>query len=207
MDCKWSSRPSAFWSVETNVKWNSEFWRRRRKLTWPRQVWSVTQIIRKSQALSRSPFNQKPNGKCAVKTTLVYSEKGKRSEREKRVRREKLKISFHTVSGARSRVKLNDTERTVNDDEEHCETEEIIMKRKPLEGESNEPLNITTVINKQITKFVTPPCDLLHWQDMPQHLQFNPYVRKGKHAHNFSCIYKRKQQTCAFAKRRYSSHH
>lgn len=57
---------------------------------------------------------------------------------------------------------------------------ETIMKRKPLEGESNESLNIATTINKQITKFVTPPCDLLQWKDMPQHLQFNPYVHKGE---------------------------
>lgn len=87
-----------------------------------------------------------------------------------------------TVSAESSRAKLNDTEaRTVNEDEAVCEKETLNMKRKPLEKESNESLNnISTVINKQITKFVTPPCDLLHWQDMPQHLQFNPYVRKGE---------------------------
>lgn len=53
------------------------------------------------------------------------------------------------------------------------------MKSKTLETESNESLTITNTINKQINKFMTPPCDLLTWKDMPSHLQFNPYVHKG----------------------------
>ncbi|XP_055525535.1 progestin and adipoQ receptor family member 4 [Wyeomyia smithii] len=32
---------------------------------------------------------------------------------------------------------------------------------------------------KQINKLLTPPDDLLQWKDMPQHLQFNPYVLTG----------------------------
>jgi hypothetical protein len=32
---------------------------------------------------------------------------------------------------------------------------------------------------RQLSKFLTPPDDLLHWKDMPQHLQFNPYVLTG----------------------------
>jgi hypothetical protein len=56
------------------------------------------------------------------------------------------------------------------------------MKTKTLEAEteSNESLTITSTINKQINKFMTPPCDLLTWKDMPAHLQFNPYVHTGK---------------------------
>lgn len=55
------------------------------------------------------------------------------------------------------------------------------MKTKTLETESNESLPNT--INKQINKFMTPPCDLLTWKDMPEHLQFNPYVHTGE----FNC--------------------
>lgn len=50
---------------------------------------------------------------------------------------------------------------------------------KTLETESNESLTISNTINNQINKFLTPPCDLLTWNDMPQHLKFNPYVHKG----------------------------
>ncbi|XP_021694745.1 progestin and adipoQ receptor family member 4 isoform X1 [Aedes aegypti] len=32
---------------------------------------------------------------------------------------------------------------------------------------------------KQLNKLLTPPDDLLQWKDMPQHLQFNPYVLTG----------------------------
>lgn len=34
-------------------------------------------------------------------------------------------------------------------------------------------------IMKQINKILSPPTDLLQWKDMPQHLQFNPYVLTG----------------------------
>lgn len=54
-----------------------------------------------------------------------------------------------------------------------------MMKTKTLETESNESLTITNTINKQINKFMTPPCDLLTWKEMPAYLQFNPYVHKG----------------------------
>lgn len=54
-----------------------------------------------------------------------------------------------------------------------------MLKTKTLETESNESLTISNTINKQINKFMTPPCDLLTWKDMPEHLQFNPYVHKG----------------------------
>lgn len=50
---------------------------------------------------------------------------------------------------------------------------------KTLETESNESLTISNTINKQINKFMTPPCNLLTWHDMPEHLQFNPHVHKG----------------------------
>lgn len=50
---------------------------------------------------------------------------------------------------------------------------------KTLETESNESLTIPNTINKQINKLMTPPCDLLTWKDMPEHLQFNPYVHTG----------------------------
>lgn len=54
-----------------------------------------------------------------------------------------------------------------------------MMKTKTLETESNESYTISNTINKQINKFMTPPCDLLTWKDMPEHLQFNPYVHTG----------------------------
>lgn len=54
------------------------------------------------------------------------------------------------------------------------------MKTKTLETESTESLTATSAINKQINKFMTPPESLLSFQDMPKHLQFNPYVRQGK---------------------------
>lgn len=54
------------------------------------------------------------------------------------------------------------------------------MKTKTLETESNESLTVTSAINKQINKFMTPPLPLLTWKEMPEHLQFNPYVRTGK---------------------------
>lgn len=56
------------------------------------------------------------------------------------------------------------------------------MKTKTLEEtetETNESYTITSTINKQINKFMTPPCDLLTWRDMPSHLRFNPYVHTG----------------------------
>lgn len=34
-------------------------------------------------------------------------------------------------------------------------------------------------IMEQINKILSPPSDLLQWKDMPQHLQFNPYVLTG----------------------------
>lgn len=34
-------------------------------------------------------------------------------------------------------------------------------------------------IMQQLNKLLTPPDDLLQWKDMPQHLQFNPYVLTG----------------------------
>lgn len=55
-----------------------------------------------------------------------------------------------------------------------------MMKTKTLETESNESLTVTSAINKQINKFMTPPLPLLQWKDMPEHLQFNPYVHTGK---------------------------
>lgn len=33
---------------------------------------------------------------------------------------------------------------------------------------------------KQLNKYFTPPVQLQDWKDMPRHLQFNPYVLKGK---------------------------
>lgn len=51
---------------------------------------------------------------------------------------------------------------------------------KTIETESTEPLTVTNTINKQFNKFMTPPCDLLTIHEMPKHLQFNPYVHKGK---------------------------
>lgn len=56
------------------------------------------------------------------------------------------------------------------------------MKSKNTEkkdSQSSENYTITNSINKQIIKIMTPPCDLLTWNDMPEHLQFNPYVHKG----------------------------
>ncbi|KAL1402094.1 hypothetical protein pipiens_000987, partial [Culex pipiens pipiens] len=32
---------------------------------------------------------------------------------------------------------------------------------------------------QQLNRLLTPPDDLLQWKDMPQHLQFNPYVLTG----------------------------
>lgn len=117
---------------------------------------------------------------CVVGRAKRGKRKLHREEKEKCEKKKIVKEKSSALSVQSSRAKLNDTEeRTVNDDEALCEKETLNMKRKPLERESNES-NISTVINKQITKFVTPPCDLLHWQDMPQHLQFNPYVRKGE---------------------------
>lgn len=57
------------------------------------------------------------------------------------------------------------------------------MGKKTVEAEdaeTNESFTITSTINKQFNKFMTPPCDLLTWNDMPEHLRFNPYVLKGK---------------------------
>ena len=62
------------------------------------------------------------------------------------------------------------------------------MKTKTLEEtetETNESYTITSTINKQINKFMTPPCDLLTWRDMPNHLRFNPYVHTGNHPWSF----------------------
>lgn len=56
------------------------------------------------------------------------------------------------------------------------------MKTKTVEQEDsevNENFTVANTINKQINKFMTPPIPLLTWQDMPLHLQFNPYVHKG----------------------------
>ena len=56
------------------------------------------------------------------------------------------------------------------------------MKTKTVEtgdSETSENYTVASSINKQINKYMTPPCDLLTWKDMPQHLQFNPYVHKG----------------------------
>lgn len=56
------------------------------------------------------------------------------------------------------------------------------MKEKTVESgsETSDNCTVANSINKQIIKYMTPPCDLLTWKDMPQHLQFNPYVHKGK---------------------------
>lgn len=63
------------------------------------------------------------------------------------------------------------------------------MKTKTLETESNESLTVTSAINKQINKFMTPPIPLLTWKDMPEHLQFNPYVRTGESEDaSFYCV-------------------
>lgn len=61
--------------------------------------------------------------------------------------------------------------------------EEEMVQTKTVEAEdaeTNESFTITGTINKQFNKFMTPPCDLLTWSDMPDHLRFNPYVLKGK---------------------------
>lgn len=55
-----------------------------------------------------------------------------------------------------------------------------MMNTKTLETESNESLTITNTINKQINKFMKPEIPLLTWKDMPEHLQFNPYVHTGR---------------------------
>jgi hypothetical protein len=62
------------------------------------------------------------------------------------------------------------------------------MKTKTLEEtetETTESFTITSTINKQINKFMTPPVDLLTWNEMPKHLRFNPYVHKGT---NIPCL-------------------
>lgn len=56
------------------------------------------------------------------------------------------------------------------------------MKTETLEAESTETLTQPNTINKQIKQIITPPCDLLTWRDMPEHLQFNPYVHTGKNS-------------------------
>uniref|UniRef100_A0A182UBD8 Progestin and adipoQ receptor family member 4 n=1 Tax=Anopheles melas TaxID=34690 RepID=A0A182UBD8_9DIPT len=40
---------------------------------------------------------------------------------------------------------------------------------------SESPATLVT----QVQRMLTPPADLLEWKDMPQHLQFNPYVLTG----------------------------
>ncbi|XP_052868470.1 progestin and adipoQ receptor family member 4 [Anopheles cruzii] len=37
----------------------------------------------------------------------------------------------------------------------------------------------SSAVLKQVQRLLTPPSDLLEWKDMPQHLQFNPYVLTG----------------------------
>lgn len=137
----------------------------------------ISQIICTSQALVLiKEVLWEKSTLCSAKNTKRKKEKNTHNSEEK----ESKVIGNWKLLFVSAREKLkHDKARTVNGDGEHSETA-TIMKRKPLEGESNESLNFASVINKQITKFVTPPCDLLHWQDMPQHLQFNPYVRKGK---------------------------
>uniref|UniRef100_A0A182JE71 Uncharacterized protein n=1 Tax=Anopheles atroparvus TaxID=41427 RepID=A0A182JE71_ANOAO len=38
---------------------------------------------------------------------------------------------------------------------------------------------VPSTLMKQVNRMLTPPADLLEWKDMPQHLQFNPYVLTG----------------------------
>lgn len=61
--------------------------------------------------------------------------------------------------------------------------EEEMVQKKTVEAEdaeTNDSFTITGTINQQFNKFMTPPYDLLTWNDMPNHLRFNPYVLKGK---------------------------
>lgn len=37
----------------------------------------------------------------------------------------------------------------------------------------------SSIFKKQLNKYFTPPVQLQEWEDMPKHLQFNPYVLKG----------------------------
>uniref|UniRef100_A0A1Q3G1G8 Putative progestin and adipoq receptor family member 4 n=2 Tax=Culex tarsalis TaxID=7177 RepID=A0A1Q3G1G8_CULTA len=41
------------------------------------------------------------------------------------------------------------------------------------------PAEQSPPLMKQLNRLLTPPDDLLQWKDMPQHLQFNPYVLTG----------------------------
>ncbi|KAL9694030.1 hypothetical protein quinque_013315 [Culex quinquefasciatus] len=51
-------------------------------------------------------------------------------------------------------------------------------------GDTGDPVVSTTEqqpppLMQQLNRLLTPPDDLLQWKDMPQHLQFNPYVLTG----------------------------
>uniref|UniRef100_A0A8D8DSN6 Progestin and adipoQ receptor family member 4 n=2 Tax=Culex pipiens TaxID=7175 RepID=A0A8D8DSN6_CULPI len=51
-------------------------------------------------------------------------------------------------------------------------------------GDTGDPVGSTTEqqpppLMQQLNRLLTPPDDLLQWKDMPQHLQFNPYVLTG----------------------------
>lgn len=37
----------------------------------------------------------------------------------------------------------------------------------------------SSIFKKQLNKYFTPPVQLQDWEEMPKHLQFNPYVLKG----------------------------
>lgn len=46
-------------------------------------------------------------------------------------------------------------------------------------GSISESKCYSSIFKKQLNKHFTPPVQLQGWEDMPKHLQFNPYVLKG----------------------------
>ncbi|XP_050087415.1 progestin and adipoQ receptor family member 4 [Anopheles aquasalis] len=56
-------------------------------------------------------------------------------------------------------------------------TENIVPPSDASDAQSNGGASSTML--KQMHRLLTPPADLLEWKDMPQHLQFNPYVLTG----------------------------
>uniref|UniRef100_A0A182PW43 Progestin and adipoQ receptor family member 4 n=1 Tax=Anopheles epiroticus TaxID=199890 RepID=A0A182PW43_9DIPT len=48
-----------------------------------------------------------------------------------------------------------------------------------IDNTTNTTESGSSTLLKQVHRMLTPPDDLLEWKDMPQHLQFNPYVLTG----------------------------